>query len=95
MAHVSKLEEADKIANETKFAVLGRAIADEHATGSDTKHLISLAMQMRYIEQQQTDKEIAFAGLTRQIGDAARNGKDTRALLERIVSLRREELGPS
>jgi len=52
-------------------------------------------MQMRYIEQQQTDKEIAFAGLTRQIGDAARNGKDTRALLERIVSLRREELGPS
>ena len=95
MPHQSHAEEATKIANETKFAVLGRAIADAHATGAETKRLISEAMTLRYIEQQQTDKEIAFAGITRQIGDAARNGKDTRALLERIVSLRRAELGPS
>lgn len=95
MSHTSKLEEANKIAGETKWAVLGRSIADAHATGADTKRHISQAMQMRYVEQQQTDKLIAFAALTRQIGDAARNGKDLSALLERITELRRHELGPA
>lgn len=95
MPHQSHAEEATKIAKETKFAVLGRAIADAHATGAETKRLITQAMELRYIEQQQTDKQIAFAALTRQIGDAARNGKDLAALLDRIVELRRHEIGPA
>ena len=92
--HQSKAAKADKIADETQFAVLGRTIADAHATGADTKHLITYAMELRYFEQQQVDKETAFAALTRQIGDASRNGKDIAAQLERIVALRRQELGP-
>jgi hypothetical protein len=95
MAHQSHAEEATKIAKETKFATLGRSIADAYATGTDTKRLITYAMELRYIEQQQIDKETAFAALTRQIGDAARNGKDIAALLDRIVALRRYEIGPT
>jgi len=61
--HQSKAALADKIANETGFAVLGRAIADAYAIGSDTQRLITLEMERRYNEQMQIDKETAFAAL--------------------------------
>jgi hypothetical protein len=90
---MNNAEEASKISRETKFAVLGRAIADAFRAEGNTSALISEAMRLRHIEQDQADKQTQFAGLARQIGDAARNGKDTQALLERIAELRRHELG--
>lgn len=92
MSHVSHAEESTKIARETKFATLGRAIADAHRNRDGTNMLVSQAMMLRRIEQDAADKMTAFAALTRQIGDAARNGKDLTALLERIAELRRHEL---
>lgn len=91
---MNKVEEALQISRETKFATLGRAIADAYRSENDTTQLISEAMRLRYMEQESAEKLVAFAGMARQIGDAARNGKDLTALLERIVELRRHELGP-
>lgn len=93
MSHTSKAEETYKISRETKFTVLGRAIADAFRTEGNTSGLVHEVMKMRYTEQQSAEKATQFAALARQIGDAARNGKELTPLLERIADLRAHELG--
>ena len=92
---MNNAEEATKIARETKFAVLGRAIADSAANGQDPQRLIDQARILRAIEQRNADRQTLFAGLARQIGDAAGVGRDTEPLVERLRELRRRERGPS
>lgn len=92
MAHASHAEEATKIAKETKFAALGRAIADAAHRSEATRHLIAEAETLRRIEQNSADRQMQFAALTRQVGDAAASGRDTAPLLARLTALRRLEL---
>ena len=90
---MNNLEESTKISRETKWAVLGRELADRKIAGKNLSAAINEAMILRRIEQDRADRETRFAGLARQVGDAARNGKDTTALLDQLADLRRVELG--
>lgn len=93
MSHTSKTEETYKISRDTRFAVIGRAIADAFRSEGNTSALVHEVMKLRHAEQESADKATQFAALARQIGDAARNGKELTPLLERIADLRRYELG--
>jgi hypothetical protein len=93
MSHVSSAAKADKIADSTRFAVIGRAIADAARQRQPHAHLIAELATLRAIEQNCNDREIAFAGLARQLGDAASVGKDTAPLVARLAALRKQELG--
>lgn len=89
---MNNLEESTKLAKETQWATLGRAIADAMACGRSIEHLIEQAEILRRIEQQSADRETQFAALARQIGDAARKGRNPAPLLERLRQLRHFEL---
>jgi hypothetical protein len=86
-------EEAIKISRETKWATLGRAIADYSRMGENPASLIHEAATLRQMEQERTDKASRFAGLARQVGDAARNGAEIGALLLLLRDLRKAEIG--
>lgn len=92
---MTTLAEQSKIAKNTRFATLGRAVADAHSTGRDTHMLMHELAQLRHQEEQVSDRQVAFAGLARQLGDAHYAGKDTAALLNRLCTLRDAELGPA
>jgi hypothetical protein len=98
MPHMSKLEDELKIANETKFASLGRAIAD--ATRARTGRgvptaLLEEARLLRWLEQSQVDNQTQFAALVRQLGDAVASGREFDQLIIALVELRSRELGPA
>jgi hypothetical protein len=95
MPHVSKEEQAWKEANETRWATLGRSIADQHKAGGSIRQLVEQAEIMRAVEQSNADKLTQFAGLARQIGDAAHQGKEIAGLVERLSVLRTLEIGPA
>jgi hypothetical protein len=86
-------EETIKISRESKWATLGRAIADYSMMGENPAALIHEAATLRQLEQERTDKAIRFAGLARQVGDAARNGAEMAPLLLLLRELRRVEIG--
>jgi hypothetical protein len=90
---MNNAEEATKINRETKWATLGRAIADYSRMGENPAALIDEAATLRQMEQDQTDKATRFAGLARQVGDAARNGAEMATLLL-LRDLRKAEIGP-
>jgi hypothetical protein len=95
MPHLSKEEEARRQSNETRWATLGRAIADAHKAGGSIRQLVEQAEVMRAVEQSRADKLVQFAGLARQIGDAACNGRDVAGLVARLSALRTLEIGPA
>lgn len=86
---MNKLEEAMRQSDETRWAVIGRAIAD----GQDRAKWMQEAAILRRQEQDSADKQTQFAAIARQIGDAIRVGRETDALLDAICKLRRQELG--
>jgi hypothetical protein len=86
-------EEATKISRETKWATLGRAIADYSRMGENPAALIHEAATLRQMEQDRADKATRFAGLARQVGDAARNGAEIAPLLQLLRDLRTAEIG--
>ena len=86
-------EEAIKISRETRWAALGRAIADYSRMGEDPAPFIHEAATLRQMEQDRTDKATRFAGLARQVGDAARNGAEMAPLLLLLRDLRKAEIG--
>ncbi len=88
-------EEATKIAKNTRFAVIGRAIADAQLRGAPCMPMVQEAAILRAAEQSGASREVRFAGLTRQLGDAHRAGTDTGPLLKQLAELRRAELGSS
>lgn len=92
---MATLAEQTKMAKNTRFATLGRAVADAHRAGRDTSLLTQELMLLRKQEHQVSDRQIAFAGLARQIGDAVGQGRDISDLLERMAKLRQQELGPA
>jgi hypothetical protein len=94
MPHLSKAEEASRLGNETRWATLGRSIADAHKAGGSIQQLVEQAEIMRAVEQSHAEKQIQFAGLARQIGDAAHQGKDIAGLVARLSMLRTLEIGP-
>jgi len=83
----------NKIANETGFATLGRAIAGNMRTGQSIDKLVEDARIRRRQEQDSADRMTQFAGLARQVGDASRAGKDIAPLLDKLVQLRTREIG--
>jgi len=89
---MSTLAEQTKIAKNTRFATLGRAVADAHRAGLDTKLLLAELATLRAQEHQVSDRQVAFAGLARQLGDAHSTGKETAELLARIAALRAVEV---
>jgi hypothetical protein len=86
-------EEAIKSSRESKWATLGRAIADYSRMGENPAALINEAAILRQMEQERTDKATRFAGLARQVGDAARNGAEMAPLLQLLRDLRTAEIG--
>ncbi len=76
---MSKLEGANKIADDVHFAVIGRAIADAARRGESFEGLANEALLLRQHEQDSADRQVQFARLARQIGDARRSGRDNRA----------------
>jgi xanthine dehydrogenase iron-sulfur cluster and FAD-binding subunit A len=86
-------KKATKISRETKWATLGRAIADSSRIGENPAPLILEAAILRQSEQEQRDKATRFAGLARQVGDAARNGAEIGPLLLLLRDLRTTEIG--
>ena len=90
------LAEQTKTAKNTRFATIGRALADAHRAGHNTGLLVGELANLRRAEHQISDRQVAFAGLARQIGDAAGQGGDLADLLARLAELRRTELsGPA
>ncbi len=89
------IEESTKIAKDTKFSVLGRAIADGARAGQDVTRHIAEAELLRRQEQESADKNTRFAALARQIGDATRTGRDAGELVVKLMELRAIELGPA
>jgi hypothetical protein len=94
MSHVSAAEEQTRTAHEAGFATIGRAIADRAARGDEINGLVEEAARRRKYEQESADRLTQFAGLARQIGDAANSGNDLQQTIQRLVELRRRELGP-
>ena len=92
---MNHLEESTKFAKDTRFAILGRAIADRATRGQDATALIAEATILRRQEQDSADRQTQFAALARQIGDAARNGQDTAPHVARLMELRASEVGPA
>jgi hypothetical protein len=92
---MNNIEESIKLAKETKFAVLGRALADGIKRGENTSAIRQELQVIRLQEQESTSVETRFAALARQVGDADRNGKDASKLIAALVVLRRRELGPA
>ena len=90
---MNNAEEATKSSRETKWATLGRAIADSSRMGESPAAFIDEAAALRQMEQERTDKASRFAGLARQVGDAARNGADLAPLLLLLRDLRTAEIG--
>jgi len=90
---MNNVEEATKSSRETKWAILGRAMADYSRMGENPAPLIHEAATLRQMEQDRTDKATRFAGLARQVGDAARNGAEIAPLLLLLHDLRRVEIG--
>jgi hypothetical protein len=90
---MKNVEEAIKSSRETKWATLGRAIADSSRMGENPAALINEAATLRQMEQERRDKTSRFAGLARQVGDAARNGAEIAPLLLLLRDLRRAEIG--
>lgn len=93
MTQAGNAAEAEKIASETKFATLGRAIADYSNHGEPIQMLIDEVQNLRRIEQDSADKSTQFAALARQVGDAARVGRDTAPLVQQLRTLRIKEIG--
>lgn len=89
---MATVEETYKISKDTRFAVLGRAVADAALAGQSTLRLIEELEQLRHHEQDSADRETRFAAFARQLGDAARTDKDTTTLINRLRALRRHEL---
>jgi hypothetical protein len=86
-------EEEIKISRESKWATLGRAIADYSMMGKNPAPLINEVAMLWQMEQERIDKTSRFAGLARQVGDAARNGAEIAPLLVLLRDLRRAEIG--
>lgn len=86
-------EETIKISRESKWATLGRAIADSSRMGENPAVFIHEAAILRQLEQERTDKATRFASLARQVGDAARNGAEIAPLLLLLRDLRTAEMG--
>lgn len=93
MPHQSQAVEAMKTAKEARLATLGRAIADAAARGDRLDGLVREAALRRAQEQQRSNRQIEFAALVRQIGDAYAASRDYTSLIDRLVDLRRAELG--
>jgi hypothetical protein len=93
MAHQSYAEEQTKISRETKFATLGRAIADRVLSGDDATEFIQEAAVRRYQEYERGDRSARFAALARQVGDAYVQKRDIQPLVEELRELRRREIG--
>ena len=85
--------EVTKISRETRWAALGRAIADSSRMGENPAALIHEAALLRQMEQDRRDKTSRFAALARQVGDAARNGAEMAPLLLLLRDLRKAEIG--
>jgi hypothetical protein len=81
---MNNIEESTKLAKETRWASIGRAIAD----GSSREKWMQEAAVLRRQEQDSADRETQFAALARQIGDALRVGRDTAELVGKLVALR-------
>ena len=90
---MNNAEVATKMSRETKWAILGRTIADCIRMGENPAALIDEAATLRQTEQERRDKATRFAGLARQVGDAARNGAEIAPLLLLLRDLRRAEIG--
>lgn len=90
---MNNIEESIKLAKETRWAVLGRTLADAASQGKPVTAHIAEAELLRRQEQDSADRETQFAALARQVGDAVRKGKDTQPLVAQLVALRRRELG--
>jgi hypothetical protein len=85
---MNNLEESTKLSRETRWATIGRAIAD----GQERDRYLLEAELLRKQEQQSAGYESGFAGLARQIGDARAKGKDVSDLVEQTKALRKGEL---
>jgi hypothetical protein len=90
---MNNAKEATKISPETKWATLGRAMADYSRMGQNPAPFINEAATLRQIELDRADKATRFAGLARQVGDAARNGAEIAPLLLLLRDLRTAEIG--
>src|ERR1035437_3710996 len=95
MTHLSSIAEQMKISSEAWWATIGRAIADNARNGHSVQSLVDAAESRRALEYQNVEKLTQFAALTRQIGAAAATGGETQPIIERLMQLRRQELGPT
>ncbi len=89
---MNNLEEATKIAQDVRFGILARELADRHARGLDKAPVIRELAMLRQQEQERASALVRLAGLGRQVGDAAAIGKPIDHLLASILELRRREL---
>ena len=93
MAHQSYAEEQTKIAKESAFVSLGRAIADgARNKGNIDKLLREAAIRRAHEQTYRNNNSAKFAALVRQVGDAINVGESIDALIAQLVDLRSAEL---
>ena len=88
MPHESKEEEQRRQGNETRWATIGREIADGHNRAAYMREAAILREQ----EQSSADRATQFAALARQIGDGINSGQDVLPLMNSLVTLRQREI---
>jgi hypothetical protein len=95
MPNIGAAAQADKLSNETWWAVTGRAVADAAMQGQPLTMLFIQARERRQLEYEQVATETRFASLLRQLADAYSNCRDTKQFVQQLVSLRSKEIGPA
>ncbi len=88
---MASAEETYKIAANTRFAVLGRALADARSAGQSIAGIVAQLAELRKAEHQKQGFVVRIAALARQIGDASGGGQDTTPLLDELDTVVSEE----
>ena len=88
---MATIEETFKIAANTKFAVLARALADNAPESAAHRAALEELMLQRRIEHQRRSKQEMLATLGRMIADASLQGRDRAALLADVAAVRHAE----
>jgi hypothetical protein len=81
--------------NEAWWAVQGYRIADAAMGGQELTSLFIQARERRELEYRNIELETRFASVVRQLADAYINARDTRSFVQQLISLRRQQLGPT
>ena len=84
---MATVEETYKLAANTRFAVLGRALVDARHDHRSRASIVEQLASLRLAEHERQGFVVRIAALARQVGDAARSGADLGPLLAELMAV--------